>query len=107
MTSFVWMRIIWGVVALALATANAVLGQEYPGEPPYMKRRRFGPIPPMHGFYTFNKRQFFWYTARSPPGFEQYDWTYLPLLANAGFDVCIVTYPYRGLGDMQIPRIHR
>ena len=35
-------------------------------------------------------------------GFEQYDWTYLPLLADLGFDVCIVTYPDRGLGDMQV-----
>src|SRR3546814_15286074 len=37
-------------------------------------------------------------------GFEQYDWTYLPLLANRGFDVCVVTYPDRGLGDMQVDR---
>ena len=35
-------------------------------------------------------------------GFEQYDWTYLPLLNQRGFDVCTVTYPDRGLGDMQI-----
>jgi triacylglycerol lipase len=35
-------------------------------------------------------------------GFEQWDWTYLPLLATRGFDVCIVTYPDRGLGDMQV-----
>lgn len=35
-------------------------------------------------------------------GFEQYDWTYLPLLADQGFDVCIVTYPDRGLGDQQV-----
>jgi hypothetical protein len=35
-------------------------------------------------------------------GFEQYDWTYLPLLADRGFDVCIVTYPDRGLGDQQV-----
>lgn len=35
-------------------------------------------------------------------GFEQYDWTYLPLLADRGFDVCVVTYPDRGLGDMQV-----
>lgn len=35
-------------------------------------------------------------------GFEQYDWTYLPLLDQRGFDVCVVTYPDRGLGDMQI-----
>ena len=35
-------------------------------------------------------------------GFEQYDWSYLPLLADRGFDVCIVTYPDRGLGDQQL-----
>ena len=35
-------------------------------------------------------------------GPEQYDWSYLPLLANRGFDVCTVTYPDRGLGDQQI-----
>jgi triacylglycerol lipase len=35
-------------------------------------------------------------------GFEQYNWTYLPLLAERGYDVCTVTYPDRGLGDMQI-----
>jgi pimeloyl-ACP methyl ester carboxylesterase len=35
-------------------------------------------------------------------GEEQYTWTYLPLLAARGFDVCTVTYPDRGLGDQQI-----
>lgn len=35
-------------------------------------------------------------------GYEQYDWTYLPLLANRGFDVCAVSYPDRGMGDQQV-----
>ncbi|MEQ1439003.1 alpha/beta fold hydrolase [Fontimonas sp. SYSU GA230001] len=35
-------------------------------------------------------------------GFEQYDWTWLPLLAQNGYDVCTVTYPDRGLNDMQV-----
>lgn len=35
-------------------------------------------------------------------GAEQYDWTYLPLLAARGFDVCAVTYPDRGFGDQQV-----
>ncbi len=35
-------------------------------------------------------------------GFEQYEWTYKPLLVERGYDVCIVNYPDRGLGDMQI-----
>lgn len=35
-------------------------------------------------------------------GYEQYEWTYLPLLVERGFDVCFVTYPDRGLNDMQI-----
>lgn len=35
-------------------------------------------------------------------GYEQYDWTYLPLLTERGFDVCAITYPDRGLGDQQI-----
>lgn len=35
-------------------------------------------------------------------GAEQYEWTYIPLLSERGFDVCAVTYPDRGLGDMQI-----
>jgi triacylglycerol lipase len=35
-------------------------------------------------------------------GPEQYTWTYVPLLANRGFDVCTVSYPDRGLGDQQI-----
>ncbi|SFF26867.1 Alpha/beta hydrolase family protein [Fontimonas thermophila] len=35
-------------------------------------------------------------------GYEQYDWSWLPLLAERGFDVCTVTYPDRGLGDMQV-----
>jgi len=35
-------------------------------------------------------------------GFEQYDWSYLPLLADRGYDVCLVTYPDRGLGDQQV-----
>ncbi len=35
-------------------------------------------------------------------GQEQYNWTYKPLLIERGFDVCTVTYPDRGFGDMQI-----
>ena len=35
-------------------------------------------------------------------GFEQYEWTYKPLLVDRGYDVCTVTYPDRGLGDMQV-----
>ena len=35
-------------------------------------------------------------------GFEQYDWTYIPLLVERGYDVCTITYPDRGFGDMQI-----
>jgi hypothetical protein len=35
-------------------------------------------------------------------GYEQWEWTYLPLLVERGFDVCFVTYPDRGLNDMQI-----
>ena len=35
-------------------------------------------------------------------GFEQYDWTYIPLLSARGHDVCVVTYPDRGLGDLQV-----
>ncbi|HVT35620.1 MAG TPA: alpha/beta fold hydrolase [Nevskiaceae bacterium] len=33
---------------------------------------------------------------------EQYDWTYIPLLDQRGYDVCAVTYPDRGLGDQQV-----
>jgi pimeloyl-ACP methyl ester carboxylesterase len=35
-------------------------------------------------------------------GYEQYEWNYIPLLSAAGYDVCAVTYPDRGLGDMQV-----
>lgn len=35
-------------------------------------------------------------------GYEQFEWTYLPLLVARGFDVCFVTYPDRGFNDMQI-----
>ncbi len=35
-------------------------------------------------------------------GFEQYDWTYRPLLQDRGYDVCTITYPDRGLGDQQV-----
>ena len=35
-------------------------------------------------------------------GWEQYEWSYVPLLVERGFDVCVVSYPDRGLGDMQI-----
>jgi triacylglycerol lipase len=46
------------------------------------------PVLLVHGTFTF--------------GEEQYNWSYLPLLAERGFDVCVVTYPDRGLGDQQI-----
>lgn len=35
-------------------------------------------------------------------GEEQWSWNYEPLLLERGYDVCIVTYPNRGLGDAQI-----
>lgn len=35
-------------------------------------------------------------------GTEQYTAFYTPQLVELGFDVCIVTYPDRGLGDMQV-----
>ena len=35
-------------------------------------------------------------------GHEQWDWNYGILLRETGHDVCVVTYPDRGLGDQQI-----
>ncbi len=35
-------------------------------------------------------------------GHEQFDWNYAILLRQTGHDVCIVTYPDRGLNDQQI-----
>ncbi len=35
-------------------------------------------------------------------GWEQYDWSYGPVLEEMGFDVCTVTYPDRGMGDLQV-----
>lgn len=35
-------------------------------------------------------------------GHEEYDWSWAPNLRSRGFDVCIVTYPDRGLGDQQV-----
>lgn len=35
-------------------------------------------------------------------GWEQYDWSYGPVLEEMGFDVCTVTYPDRGFGDLQV-----
>ena len=35
-------------------------------------------------------------------GHEQYDWNYALLLRSTGHDVCILTYPDRGFGDMQV-----
>jgi triacylglycerol lipase len=35
-------------------------------------------------------------------GQEQFGWNYLLLLEERGFDACVVTYPDRGLGDLQV-----
>ena len=35
-------------------------------------------------------------------GHEQFAWNYELLLADRGIDACVVTYPDRGLGDMQV-----
>ncbi|MGB1581108.1 MAG: esterase/lipase family protein, partial [Nevskiales bacterium] len=35
-------------------------------------------------------------------GWEQYDWSYGPVMETMGFDVCTVTYPDRGFGDLQV-----
>ncbi len=64
-----------------LATLDAALlctPFEHPDKPPVLL---------VHGTFT--------------AGYEQYQWNYIPLLAARGFDVCAVTYPDRGLGDMQ------
>ena len=34
-------------------------------------------------------------------GWEQYEWSYIPVLSELGYDVCTTTYPDRGLGDLQ------
>ncbi len=34
-------------------------------------------------------------------GWEQYEWSYIPVLSDLGYDVCTTTYPNRGLGDLQ------
>lgn len=34
-------------------------------------------------------------------GWEQYEWSYIPVLQDLGYDVCTTTYPDRGLGDQQ------
>ena len=34
-------------------------------------------------------------------GWEQYEWSYIPVLQELGYDVCTTTYPDRGLGDLQ------
>ena len=51
----------------------------HPGNPPVLL---------VHGTFTH--------------GQEQYNWTYKPLLIERGFDVCTVTYPDRGFGDVQV-----
>jgi hypothetical protein len=35
-------------------------------------------------------------------GHEQYSWNYELFLPERGFDYCVVTYPDRGMGDMQV-----
>jgi triacylglycerol lipase len=35
-------------------------------------------------------------------GPEQFDWNWRQVLPGLGFDVCVVTYPDRGLGDQQV-----
>lgn len=35
-------------------------------------------------------------------GHEQFDWNYLQVLPDLGYDVCVVTYPDRGFGDQQV-----
>jgi triacylglycerol lipase len=64
------------------ATLDAALdctAFEHPDKPPVLL---------VHGTFT--------------TGFEQYEWTYKPLLIDRGYDVCTVTYPDRGFGDMQV-----
>ncbi|MGJ8668261.1 MAG: esterase/lipase family protein [Oceanococcus sp.] len=35
-------------------------------------------------------------------GWEQYEWSYIPVLQELGYDVCTTTYPDRGLVDQQV-----
>ncbi|NUU21852.1 MAG: alpha/beta fold hydrolase [Streptomycetaceae bacterium] len=46
------------------------------------------PVLLVHGTFTHGK--------------EQWDWTWRNPLRERGFDTCVVTYPDRGLGDMQV-----
>lgn len=45
------------------------------------------PILLVHGTFTY--------------GWEQYEWSYIPVLRELGYDVCTTTYPDRGFGDQQ------
>lgn len=65
--------------AATLDAALACTPFEHPDKPPVLL---------VHGTFT--------------NGDEQYDWTWLPLLVERGFDVCAVSYPDRGFGDMQV-----
>jgi hypothetical protein len=91
-----------GAAGLTLA-AGTSFAQQYPGEPAlHESQTALNNALQCTPFTHTDKPPVLLVHGTLTSGFEQWDWTYLPLLANAGFDVCIVTYPDRGLGDMQI-----
>lgn len=91
------------VLAIVVALSTAPASAQTAGDPEYsvpladleaaldcdeFTHRDKEPVLLVHGTFT--------------NGHEQWDWNYAILLRETGHDVCIVTYPDRGSGDMQI-----
>jgi triacylglycerol lipase len=98
------MRRLLGLLisALLLVTGSAVTASATTGPPLSVPQRKLDaaldcdpfrnpdrePVLLVHGTFTY--------------GQEQWHATFRPLLAEAGYDVCVVSYPDRGLGDIQV-----
>ncbi len=89
--------------AVAIGTAGATTAWAAPADPPFsvdaqaldqsldcptFTHPEHEPVLLVHGTGT--------------RGHEQFDWNWLQVLPDMGFDVCVVTYPDRGLGDQQV-----
>lgn len=75
----------------------------YPGEPPLdVPEKALAANLYCTGFTHPDKRPVLLVHGTFTRGQEQYDWNYIPLLVQRGYDVCAVTYPDRGLGDQQV-----
>lgn len=96
------MGIMLGGLGAHAANAATNKADTYPGPPLHVSSQQLEASLACTPFENPDKPVVLLVHGTSVTGTEEYTLFYTPSLVEHGFDVCAVTYPDRGLGDMQI-----